>query len=214
MFTGLVGEVGTLTRLEQNGDVLRLGISAPRLCANGLNPGDSVAVNGICLTVTGLGEDGFTVQAMRETGERTTLPDWRPGRRLNLERPLTLQSFLDGHLVTGHVDGVARVSIIIPEGHAKRIYLQPPAGLARFIARKGSVALDGASLTVASVEEDGRFSVGVIPHTLGHTTLTDWRVGHYVNLEVDILARYLDRLQQCREDRGGLTLERLMENGF
>lgn len=213
MFTGLITEVGKLNRKNRTGDIICLDIHAPEIRINGLKTGDSVAVNGICLTATVLSDKGFTAQAMRETSGRTTLAGWQLGDELNLERPLTLNSFLDGHLVTGHIDGLARITEIIPEGQANRIFFQPPADVTRYIACKGSVALDGVSLTVASVEDDGRFSVGVIPHTLAHTALRRWRPGIQVNLEVDLIARYLERLQTGVQNRG-LTLERLLENGF
>jgi riboflavin synthase len=215
MFTGLIAEKGKLTLLESANGIIHLTVSAPHIHGQGLRIGDSVAVNGICLTVTALVDKGFRTQVMPETSGRTTLAAWKTGEALNLERALALGGTLDGHLVAGHVDAVAVVREVVPEGSARRITLVPPASLGRYIAEKGSVALDGVSLTVAKIEPDNGFSVGIIPHTLEQTTLANWLPGKRVNLEVDLIARYLERLSQFSGRPGeGLSLSRLAENGF
>jgi len=195
MFTGIVSGIG---RIEKR-DGSRFEIACPYK-RKGLKEGASIACDGCCLTVVGIGkakgkETIFAVEVSNETLARTTLGEWTVGRRVNLERPLALGEELGGHLVTGHVDGRARIVAREQDGDSIRFVLESPAELAPFIAAKGSVALDGISLTVNSV--DGvRFGVNVIPYTLTHTTWQDRRPSDLVNLEVDLLARYLARLRQ------------------
>jgi riboflavin synthase len=189
MFTGIVSGIGTL--LARNGTRLRIG---SHYDPGSLKPGASIACDGCCLTVTGLGEGGvFEVDVSNETASRTTLGGWKQGSRINLERPLALGDELGGHLVTGHIDGVARVLERKADGESVRFVLEAPAELARFIAPKGSVALNGVSLTVNEVD-GARFGVNIIPYTLTHTTWGDLKPGDLLNLEVDLLARYVERI--------------------
>lgn len=195
MFTGLVSSVGTL--VEREG--ARFFILAP-LKRKSVEAGDSIACDGCCLTVVAIGKVAgkgsiLAVDASNETLSLTTMDDWQEGRRINLERPLAFGDELGGHLVTGHIDGRAKIVDRRQDGDSVRFVLESPAHLARFIAPKGSVALDGVSLTVNGVEGD-RFAVNIIPYTLSHTTWGDRVPGDLVNLEVDLLARYLARLVQ------------------
>ena len=192
MFTGLVTDVGEVRRVERNGDARFVIATAFDL--NAVEIGASIACSGACLTVVEKGEDWFAVDVSGETLACTTLGDWRKGRRVNLEQSLRIGAELGGHLVQGHVDGVAPVMDRRPDGDSLRFEFEAPAELARYIARKGSVALDGVSLTVNEV--DGRrFGVNIIPHTASRTTFGTTQAGDQVNLEVDLLARYVARLQ-------------------
>jgi riboflavin synthase len=194
MFTGLVSGIGTL--VERDG--ARFSIASP-FKRKSLEEGASLACDGCCLTLVHVGKAKqgavFTVEASNETLARTTLGDWQVGRRINLERALTLGDALGGHLVTGHIDGRARIFASAVDGDSVRFVLEAPSDLARLIAAKGTVALNGVSLTVNDVE-GLRFGVNIIPYTLSHTTWGDLGPGDLVNLEVDILARYVARLAQ------------------
>jgi len=214
MFTGLIREIGSVAGMERRASLIRLRLRAPETVAAGLKLGDSVAVNGICLTVVELAATGFAVEAVPETAARSTLAGWRPGEQVNLELGLAWGDRLDGHLVMGHVDGIASVQAVVPEGGSRRIRLQAPADAWPYLARKGSVALDGVSLTIADVAPPDVFEIALIPHTLERTTLGELAAGRLVNLEVDILARYVHRLHAgCLPD-SGLTWERLRSAGF
>lgn len=196
MFTGIITEVGTIRSLVSGG-VARLELTAP-LSAQGLAVGGSVAVNGACLTAVEVSPNGFIAEAMNETLTKTNLGKLTAGMRVNLESALQLGARLDGHLVAGHVDGTVRLTEKRPEGSAWRLeLLLEDEKLARYIARKGSVTLDGVSLTVIEAGAR-RFSVGVIPHTISVTTIGEMTPGRLLNLEVDLLARYLDRLQSSQ----------------
>lgn len=191
MFTGIVEEVGVIREALQEGKLRRLFIEAAQVL-EGSRVGDSIAVSGACLTVVELYEGGFVVELAQETLRRTA-PRWEVGQRVNLERSLALGSRLGGHLVTGHVDGLARVVEVRREPGAWDVELELSPELARYVAPKGSVALDGVSLTVASVYGH-RFWVTLIPYTLEATTLKERVEGDVVNFEADLLARYLERL--------------------
>lgn len=196
MFTGLITDVGEVREITRRGDA-RLVI-ATNYEVDAIAIGASIACSGICLTVTakGAGEDRwFAVSASGETSARTTISEWTAGRRINLERPLRLGDELGGHIVAGHVDGVARILTITPEGDSRRMMLEAPNTFSRYIAPKGSVALDGVSLTVNEVD-GARFSINVIPHTLSVTTLGLAASGTRLNFEADLLARYVARLTQ------------------
>ena len=195
MFTGIVSGVGTL----EERDGARFVISAPYKRSS-LEEGGSIACDGCCLTIVAIGKTKgkgalIAVEASNETLSRTTLGAWKQGRSINLERPLALGDALGGHLLTGHIDGRARIIAREPDGDSMRFVLEAPKELAPFIAAKGSVALDGVSLTVNSVE-GARFGVNIIPYTLTHTTWQDRRPADLVNLEVDLLARYVARLRE------------------
>ncbi|MBT9383458.1 riboflavin synthase [Pseudooceanicola sp. CBS1P-1] len=192
MFTGIITDIGTVTALETRG-VLRAQIACGYDTA-GIALGTSIACAGVRLTVTGLSAAGFAVEVSAETLKRSTLGAWTVGCRVNLERALRVGDELGGHIVSGHVDGMAEVLALTPEGESTRIRLRAPQGLARFIASKGSVALDGVSVTVAAVEGD-QFDVNFIPRTKAVTTWGQVHPGDRVNLEVDTMARYLARLQ-------------------
>lgn len=192
MFTGIITDIGTVTALEQKGD-LRARISCS-YDTDGIDMGASIACDGVCLTVVALGGDWFDVDISAETVGKTNISEWREGARVNLERALRVGDELGGHIVSGHVDGVAEVVSVTEEGDSTRVRLRAPAHLSRFIAPKGSVALNGTSLTVNEVEGD-EFGINFIPHTKDVTTWGDVAVGDRVNLEIDTLARYVARLQ-------------------
>ena len=203
MFTGIISDVGTIESAEQRGD-LRLRIRCG-LDLGSVALGASIACSGVCLTVVDKGENWFAVDVSGETLARTASGLWREGARLNLERPLRVGDELGGHIVTGHVDGVAEVLGACPEGASTRVGVVAPDGLAKYLAPKGSVTLDGVSLTVNDVRqaEDGstHFSVNIIPHTAEHTTFGDIAAGRQFNVEIDVLARYIDRMIGAREQQ-------------
>jgi riboflavin synthase len=192
MFTGIVEELGRVVAMESTGYSLRLTVQGP-LVTQDAGHGDSIAVNGVCLTVTERRNDAFTADVMRETLERSTLGGLRPGDPVNLERAVRVDGRLGGHVVQGHVDGVAHVRERTAGERWETMRFAVPARLARYLAEKGSVAVDGVSLTVASVGEDC-FTVGLVPTTLQRTTLGRAGPGTPVNLEVDVLAKYVERL--------------------
>jgi riboflavin synthase len=192
MFTGLVEEGGVIASVAPGGASARLVIAASAVL-DGLRTGDSVAVNGACLTAVEVTGDGFAVDAVAETLRRTNLGALGPGDRVNLERPMRLGDRLDGHLVQGHVDGVGTVAAARPEGESTVLEVTAPPDLLRYVVEKGSVAVDGVSLTVAARLPDG-FSVALIPHTRAVTTLGPQAVGRAVNLEVDVVAKYVESL--------------------
>jgi riboflavin synthase len=194
MFTGIVTDVGRIERLERRGD-LRARIATAYDTAT-IDPGASIACDGACLTAVALGPGWFEVDASAETLSKTTLGEWTEGRAVNLERALRVGDELGGHIVSGHVDGVATVVTLRPEGDSLRVTLEAPEELARFVAPKGSVALDGTSLTVNEVE-GARFGINLIPHTRAVTRWGEAREGDRVNLEIDTLARYVARLAEA-----------------
>jgi riboflavin synthase len=199
MFTGIVTDIGAVIKAEDKGD-LRLTVRCGYDLAT-VDMGASIACSGVCLTVVDKGANWFAVDVSGETRSRTAKDLWREGARLNLERALRMGDELGGHIVTGHVDGVAEVIGVCQEGGSLRVGLLVPADLARFIAPKGSVTLDGVSLTVNEVREadDGTHAaVNIIPHTAQHTTLGAVAAGRQLNVEIDVLARYLDRMMAAR----------------
>ena len=200
MFTGIVTDVGTVRSAEQRGD-LRLVIACG-YDMDSVELGASIACSGACLTVVDKGDDWFAVDVSGETVAKTAADRWREGARLNLERSLRLGDELGGHIVTGHVDAVGEVVGVTPEGDSKRVEIAVPRALGPMIATKGSVALDGASMTVNQVrdaeDETTLLSVNLIPHTAQHTTLGELTEGRQLNVEVDVLARYIDRMLAAR----------------
>ena len=200
MFTGIVTDIGTVRSAEQRGD-LRLTIGCGYDMAT-VELGASIACSGVCLTVVDKGDDWFAVDVSGETASRTAGTLWREGAKLNLERALRVGDELGGHIVTGHVDAVAEVIGTCAEGASTRVGIAAPAEIARFLAPKGSVTLDGVSLTVNDVREaeDGatHFSVNIIPHTAANTSFGDIAQGRQLNVEIDVLARYLDRMLAAR----------------
>ena len=217
MFTGLVAELGTVQRLARQGSSYHLTVGAKKVLAN-LKIGDSVAVNGACLTVVRMDEGGFTADVMPETVRLTNIGSLQPGSKVNLERTLRLCDGLDGHIVSGHVEGLGTISEQRPEGIAVVVTIDTPPELLKYIIKKGSIAIDGISLTVTEVT-DTSFSVSLIPHTAKETTLGFKKVGDSVNLETDILGKYVERmLTWNKQTQAGkadtLNMQMLLENGF
>ena len=209
VFTGLIKAIGSIASRSQRGAGARLAIACP---FPGLVLGESISVSGVCLTVDALTRDGFEADASAETLAKTTLGALAPSARVNLERALTLADRLGGHLVSGHVDGVGELALREPLGEAERLVVRPPRELARFIAAKGSITVDGISLTVNDVSQDGTFGVAIIPRTRAETCIEDVPVGGRVNLEVDVLARYVLRALEVKDNPS--VLEVLRENGY
>ena len=193
MFTGIIQATGRVTRSEPRGGDLRLGIVAPEFDTSDVALGESVAVSGCCLTVVAHQGDTLAFDLSNESLALTTLGDLGVGDRVNLEKALRLSDRLGGHLVSGHVDAIGRIVSIQTDARSQRWVIEAPPALARYIAAKGSVCVDGVSLTVNTME-GARFGVNLIPHTLEQTTFGDRRVGDRVNLEIDMLARYVERL--------------------
>jgi riboflavin synthase len=199
MFTGLIQGVGQVAALEPLGGDLRLRIAVGSLPFDGVELGESIAVSGCCLTVVEHDASGFSADVSTETLACTTLGSWRVCDAVNLERAMLPTTRFGGHIVSGHVDGVGRVLSVHDDARAQRWRFAAPAGLLRYIAHKGSIAVDGVSLTVNAVDDQG-FEVALIPHTVSHTRFHATRVGDPVNLEVDLIARYAERLLQARSD--------------
>ena len=195
MFTGLVQDLGAVTALDMTADGARLVVRTP-LTAE-IAEGDSVAVNGVCLTATAIDDGAFSADAMRETLRRSSLGAVEVGTRVNLELALRADQRLGGHVMQGHVDGVGRIRAIEPDGFASVVSIDAEPGLLRYVVEKGSIAVDGVSLTVAHVDDAG-FTVSLIPETLARTNLGAARPGAVVNLEVDILAKYVEKLMAHR----------------
>jgi len=217
MFTGLIEEVGRIRRLAVTGAGGELWVEA-RAVLEDLRVGASIAVNGVCLTVTEVERDGFRAQLSAETLRRTTFGQLRPGRLVNLERALRLGDRLGGHIVQGHVDGIGRFLERRPEGESWIFRFAFPSDLGRYLVPKGSVAVDGISLTIAGLHE-AWFEVAIIPHTFRMTNLRELAPGDGVNLEADILAKYVERLTDAwlasvRSNAPGITRERLEAQGY
>jgi riboflavin synthase len=192
MFTGIVEELGTVAGLVDLGDAARIRVRGALVTADAA-PGDSIAVNGVCLTVVDVADGVFTADVMRETLDRSSLGRLAPGDPVNLERAATLATRLGGHLVQGHVDGVGEIRSRQPAPQWEIVTISLPAGMSRYVVEKGSIAVDGVSLTVAALDGDA-FSVSLIPTTLKLTTLGSKGVGEPVNLEVDVIAKYVEKL--------------------
>ncbi|WP_251212440.1 riboflavin synthase [Adlercreutzia murintestinalis] len=211
MFTGIVEEVGSVERITPGARSATIALKASTV-VEGTKLGDSISVNGVCLTVTDLSASGFMADAMPETLTRTDLGQLRPGSPVNLERALRLSDRLGGHLVSGHIDGTARIASFAHDDNAVRIRIADAAHLTPLIVEKGSVALDGISLTVTAVDA-ATFEVSVIPHTFAHTNLCDKRVGDALNVECDIIGKYIEKLMGAQES-SGITMDFLVQNGF
>lgn len=215
MFTGLVAELGTVQRLDRQGESYHLTVSAVKVMQN-LKIGDSVAVNGACLTVVDMHDSVFTADVMPETVRLTNIGSLHAGDKVNLERTLRLCDGLDGHIVSGHVEGLGTIISRRPEGIANVVEIATEARLLRYILPKGSIAIDGISLTVTAVTDSG-FSVAIIPHTAKETTLGFKGVGDKVNLETDIIGKYVERLLNTGaygKSEKQLDKNILLENGF
>lgn len=198
MFTGIVEAQGRLLTVENVGGDRRLTIATDGAYLDGVQLGDSIAVNGVCLTAVALPPQGFVADVSVETLNATTAADWQLGMVVNLERALTATKPLGGHMMSGHVDGVGHLLEKHEDARSWRLTFEAPVALARYIARKGSIAIDGVSLTVNAVT-DARFELNIVPHTWQNTTLGTLVAGAAVNLEVDLIARYLERLLEARE---------------
>lgn len=216
MFTGIIQAVGEIVALEPKGGDVRLRIHTGKLELDKVKLGDSIAVNGVCLTVVDLPGDGFWADASAETLALTTLGKLTVGRRLNIEQALTLSTPLGGHLVSGHVDGIGSVVSRHDDGRSVRFRLKAPDTLAKYIAKKGSVCIDGISLTV-NVVDGPEFELNIVPHTLTETTMGGFQPGQDVNLEVDLIARYLERLmlgERAAEPGSDISMAFLQQHGF
>jgi riboflavin synthase len=218
MFTGIIETVGEIISAEMRSGDLRLQVIAPSFQWQDVALGDSIATNGVCLTVVELLADGFTADVSNETLSLTTVGSWRPGARVNLEKALMPSSRLGGHIVSGHVDGIGKVVSRHKDARSERFRIKAPDVLARYIAHKGSITVDGTSLTVNEV--DGAvFDLNIVPHTLQETIIDGYRPGTEVNLEVDVIARYLERLllgdKAAQAGSGtGISEAFLAEHGF
>lgn len=217
MFTGIIQAIGEIERLEPRGGDMCLAVRAGKLKLDGAAIGDSIAVNGVCLTAVEIGGGRFTADVSRETLSLTTLGKLAPGSRVNLETALTLATPLGGHLVSGHVDGVGTVLEVREDARSWRLQIHAPGELARYIAHKGSICVDGTSLTVNEVK-GAVFDLNIVPHTLEETIIGGYRSGTRVNLEVDLIARYLERLilgeHASEQDIGSITEDFLRHHGF
>ena len=217
MFTGIIEALGEIRALTPKGGDVRLYVATGKLDLADVKLGDSIAVNGVCLTAVELPGDGFWADVSRETLGLTSLGGLKPGSRVNLEKALMPTSRLGGHLVSGHVDGLGEVVSRADNARAVQFRLRAPAELARYIALKGSITVDGVSLTVNAVD-GAEFELTIVPHTLGETIMADYRPGRRVNLEVDLLARYLERLllgdKAAESSKGGVTEHFLAEHGY
>lgn len=216
MFTGIIEAVGTLRKLERKGDDIRLTVASGKLDLTDVRLGDSIATNGVCLTVVQLLADGYVADVSAETVSLTGFANYKVGTKVNLEKAVTPTTRLGGHMVSGHVDGIATVEQRLARGQAIEFWLAAPTELARYIAHKGSITIDGVSLTVNEVDGH-RFRLTIVPHTAGETTLVDLKAGDKVNIEVDLIARYLERLMRfdSKETQGGgVTMEMLARAGF
>lgn len=219
MFTGIIEAVGEIAAMEPSGSDLRLRVKTGKLSLDDVKLGDSIATSGVCLTVTDLPGDGYWAYVSRETLNFTTLGARKTGDRVNLEKSLTPSSRMGGHIVSGHVDGVGEIRSITRDGRSWRYVVAAPDSLARYIAHKGSITIDGTSLTVNAVS-GCEFDLNIIPQTFEETVFGDYAVGSRVNLEVDVIARYLERLLMGDKAadgaglHGGMTMDTLREAGY
>jgi len=210
MFTGIIKEIGEVKSTRQEREVLNLEISSQNAIKD-LEIGSSIAVDGTCQTVVELSDGSFTIQVIPETLKLTTLGKFKKGDKVNLESAMKIGDDISGHLLTGHIDGTGKITDIKQAGETAEIKIKPPVELVKYIAHKGSIALDGISLTVAQCDNE-QFKVAIIPHTLQETTLGAKKVGDLVNLEIDILARYVERMMNVKG--GGLDKNKLEKEGF
>jgi len=218
MFTGIIESIGKIAKMEKRGGDVRLHIATGKLDLSDVALGDSIAVNGVCLTAVVLPGDGFVADVSNETLSLTSLGQLSTGSPVNLEKALTMSTRLGGHLVSGHVDGLGEVVAKSEDARSIRFTVKAPDELAKYIAHKGSITVDGTSLTVNAVS-GAEFELNIVPHTAQETIMSEYEVGQKVNLEVDLVARYLERLllgdkaANAHAD-GGLNIQKLMEAGF
>lgn len=218
MFTGIIEAVGEITAVEPHGGDIRLRVKTNGLDLGDVALGDSIATNGVCLTVVELPGDGYWADVSVETIDNTTVASWKTGQRVNLEKALTPETRLGGHIVSGHVDGVGEVVSRQQDARSERFRLRAPKALAKYIAHKGSITIDGTSLTVNAID-GAEFELNIVPHTLEKTVMGSYISGSQVNLEVDVIARYLERLLQGDQAAdanadAGVSMSFLQEHGF
>lgn len=216
MFTGIIQSIGSLSDIQPKGGDMALVVNTGKLDMSDVDLGDSIAVNGVCLTAVAMTESSFTADVSRETLSLTSLGDISKGSEVNLEKALTLQTRLGGHLVSGHVDGLGEVVSRQNDGRSERFRIQAPDELAKYIAAKGSITIDGVSLTVNKVE-GSFFEINIVPHTIQETIISHYQPGTQINLEVDVIARYLERLIQggaLKDNESNITEAFLAANGF
>ncbi|WP_018274890.1 riboflavin synthase [Teredinibacter turnerae] len=217
MFTGIIETVGHIVSLERRGGDVRLHVRAAGMSWNDVALGDSIATNGVCLTAVELPGDGFAADVSLETLSLTSIGSWKSGTPVNLEKALTPQSRLGGHIVSGHVDGLGEVVERAPDARSERFSIRAPRELAKYIAHKGSITVDGTSLTVNKVNGDV-FELNIVPHTIERTIIGEYTAGTQVNLEVDVIARYLERLllgeKAAEAVTKGVSESFLAENGY
>jgi len=216
MFTGIIEAVGTIKAININGQGARLVIATNNLDMSDVKLGDSIATNGICLTVVDFTASSYSADVSNETLQRTGFANYRVGMKVNLEKAMLASTRFGGHMVSGHVDGIAEILSIVNNGNSIEYWLSMPADLAHYVAEKGSVTIDGTSLTVNALGE-GKFRLTIVPHTVKETIFGDYNVGSKVNLEVDLIARYLERLltkESSTERPSGVSETMLQQAGF
>lgn len=216
MFTGIIQAIGTIAAMENRGGDMRLTVSSPDLDWSDVGLGDSIATNGVCLTAVDLPSQAFVADVSIETLDLTAVGLWKVGSRVNLEKALTPQTRLGGHIVSGHVDGLGEVISREVDARSERFKIRAPKALAKYIAHKGSITIDGTSLTVNQVNGD-EFDLNIVPHTLTNTIMGSYKSGTQVNLEVDVIARYLERLlmgEQAAVKNATISEAFLAEHGF
>ncbi len=220
MFTGIIEAVGQVVASQSKQGDIRLRINTGKLDLSDVKLGDSIATNGVCLTVVELPGDGFWADVSKESITHTNITGWKMGKAVNLEQALTLATRLGGHLVTGHVDGLGTILSRNEDARSVRFKIKAPAELSKYIAAKGSITIDGVSLTVNAIEDAPAgatiFDLNIVPHTVQETVIKDYQVGNTVHLEVDVIARYLERMMQQTNDqpKAGISQAFLAQNGF
>lgn len=212
MFTGIIAAIGKVASVQPSGGDLRLNIDSDKLDLSDVKLGDSIAINGVCLTVVDISGAQLSFDVSRESLDRTSLGQVKPGSRVNLEKAMAVGDRLGGHIVSGHVDGLGKVAVMEASARSVKFRFEVPAVLERYIAEKGSICIDGTSLTVNQVGS-GWFEVNIIPHTMQETIISDYQTGTVVNLEVDLIARYLERLLPGQKDQG-ITRDTLTKHGY
>tara|TARA_Y100001956_G_scaffold81694_1_gene100028 strand:+ start:6680 stop:7333 length:654 start_codon:yes stop_codon:yes gene_type:complete len=216
MFTGIVEAVGTLTAITPKGEDISVTVNAGKLDMGDVKLGDSIATNGVCLTVVAFSENSYTADLSLETLKKTGFADYQAGDKVNLEKAMLPTTRFGGHIVSGHVDGVGEIVERNLVGRAIEFWVAMPQELSKYVAEKGSITVDGISLTVNALRKNA-FKLTIVPHTGEETTIADFNVGRKVNLEVDVLARYMERLltsQQEQQPESKITMEFLQKNGF
>lgn len=220
MFTGIIEAVGQVVASQSKQGDIRLRINTGKLDLSDVKLGDSIATNGVCLTVVELPGDGFWADVSKESITHTNITDWKMGKSVNLEQALTLATRLGGHMVTGHVDGLGTILSRNEDARSVRFKIKAPAELSKYVAAKGSITVDGVSLTVNAIEDAAAgatiFDLNIVPHTVQETVIKEYQVGNTVHLEVDVIARYLERMMQQANDqpKTGISQAFLAQNGF